>query len=49
MLLATETKTTQTKLPFDKLRMEEALKSTFRIAPQGMTREEKRAFMSGRN
>ena len=33
---------------FDRQRIEAALNTTFRTAPQGMTREQKRAFMSGK-
>ena len=40
-------KATKNKL-FSRKRMEEALNSTFLVAPQGMTREQKRAFMSGK-
>ena len=37
------------KVVFNKARMEDALKSTFKLAPAGMTREEKRVFISGEN
>ena len=42
-----ENKQSQNKV-FSRKRMEKALNSTFRTAPKNMSREQKRAFMSGK-
>ncbi|HAV1547379.1 hypothetical protein ACRTD6_02380 [Vibrio parahaemolyticus] len=47
-MLATEKKQAQKKQVFDRKRLQKALASGKDVAPQGMSREEKRLFLSGK-